>query len=61
MAAVDRPPSSMDSSTRRVLWILIGAMLLSFVFGIAMFVPEENRAYTLEQTMAKYQARRREL
>ncbi len=47
-------------ANRRMAWILAGIMAFSFAFGIAMFLPAEHRAEKLENTMAKYQARRRE-
>jgi hypothetical protein len=33
-------------------------MVASFAFGVAMFIPAEHRAEKLEETMARYQARR---
>ncbi len=48
-----------DKATRRVVWALVSMMAASFVFGISYFLPEEHRAWKLEETMAKYQARRK--
>ncbi|MDP6377409.1 MAG: hypothetical protein QF921_03455 [Pseudomonadales bacterium] len=58
MSPVDTTPSSVDQTTRRVVWWMAVTMLLSFSFGVAMFIPEEHRVQKLEETMAKYQARR---
>jgi len=46
-----------DKSTRRVAWLLAGVILLSFAFGVAMFVPTEHRAQKLEEMQQKYQAK----
>jgi hypothetical protein len=43
-------------SSRRVAWLLAGLILLSFAFGVAMFLPAEHRAQKLEQMKQKYQA-----
>ena len=43
-------------STRRVAWLLAGLILLSFTFGVVMFLPAEHRAQKLEQMTQKYQA-----
>ena len=43
-------------SSRRVAWLLAGLILLSFAFGVAMFLPAERRAQKLEQMKQKYQA-----
>ena len=45
-----------DKSTRRVAWLLASLILLSFAFGVAMFLPAEHRAQKLEQMKQKYQA-----
>ncbi len=50
-----------DRTVRRLVWVMVIGMLLSFTFGVAMFLPEEHRAQKLEETMAKYQARKRTL
>ncbi len=50
---------SADKATRQVVWVLVSMMAVSFVFGISYFLPEEHRAWKLEETMAKYQARRK--
>ena len=44
-------------SSRRVGWLLAGLILLSFAFGVAMFLPAEHRAQKLEQMKQKYQAK----
>jgi len=44
-------------SPRRVAWLLAGVILLSFAFGVAMFLPAEHRAQKLEQMQQKYQAK----
>ena len=46
-----------DKSSRRVAWLLAGLILLSFAFGVAMFLPAEHRAQKLEQMKQKYQAK----
>lgn len=46
-----------DKSSRRVAWLLAGLILLSFAFGVAMFLPAEHRAQKLEQIKQKYQAK----
>jgi len=46
-----------DPLTRRVVWVMIGIMMLSFLFGIGMFLPAEHRAEKLKETMHRYQAR----
>lgn len=45
------------SSRRRVAWLLAGLILLSFTFGVAMFLPAEHRAQKLEQMKQQYQAK----
>ena len=47
-----------DKSSRRVAWLLAGLILLSFTFGVAMFLPAEHRAQKLEQMKQKYEAKR---
>ena len=44
-------------SSRRVAWVLAGLILLSFAFGVVMFLPAEHRAQKLEQMKQKYQAK----
>jgi len=44
-------------SSRRVAWLLAGLILLSFAFGVAMFLPAEHRAQKLEHMKQKYQAK----
>ena len=44
-------------SSRRVAWLLAALILLSFAFGVAMFLPAEHRAQKLEQIKQKYQAK----
>ena len=46
-----------DKSTRQIAWLLAGLILLSFAFGVAMFLPAEHRAQKLEQMKQKYQAK----
>jgi len=50
-------PEKLDPTTRRVVWLLVAAMSLSFLFGIAMFIPAEHRADKLDDMMTRYQAR----
>jgi len=47
-----------DGETKRVVWILAGIMMLSFIFGIGMFIPAEHRTEKLDEMMQRYQARR---
>ena len=49
-------PSS-SKSIRQIAWLLAGLMLLSFAFGVAMFLPAEHRALKLEEFRQKYQAK----
>ena len=44
-------------SSRRVAWLLAGLILLSFAFGVVMFLPAEHRAQKLEQMQQQYQAK----
>ena len=46
-----------SKSSRRVAWLLAGLILLSFAFGVVMFLPAEHRAQKLEQMQQKYQAK----
>jgi len=46
-----------DGETKRVVWILAGIMMLSFIFGIGMFIPAEHRTEKLEEMMQRYQQR----
>lgn len=48
-------------SSRRVAWLLAGVILLSFAFGVAMFLPAEHRAQKLEQMKQKYQAKQQRM
>ncbi len=48
-----------DKGTRRVVWLLVTTMALSFAFGVGYFLSDEYRAAKLDETMAKYQARRK--
>jgi|TARA_B100000953_G_C17705117_1_gene320187 hypothetical protein len=50
-----------DRATQQVVWWLVGTILLSFAFGVAMFVPEDHRSAKLQEAAVKYEARRREL
>ncbi len=52
--------SHLDRSTRRIVWLMAGAMLLSFTFGVAMFAPAEHRAYKLQEMQYKYRERGRQ-
>lgn len=47
----------LDPVTKRVVWLLAAIIAFSFTFGIAMYLPEENRADKLDEMMARYQAR----
>ena len=47
-----------DAGANRLVWVMVVAMLISFSFGVAMFLPEDHRAQKLEETMAKYLARK---
>ena len=46
-----------DGETKRVVWILAGIMMLSFIFGIGMFIPAEHRTEKLDEMMQRYQQR----
>ena len=46
-----------DRTSRRIVWVLALMMLLSFGFGVFMFIPEEHRAQKLDEMMYKYKAR----
>jgi hypothetical protein len=46
-----------DKPSRRIAWLLTGLILLSFAFGVAMFLPAEHRAQKLEEMQKKYQAK----
>ena len=46
-----------DKSSRPIAWLLAGLMLLSFAFGVAMFLPAEHRAQKLEQMKQQQQAK----
>jgi hypothetical protein len=48
-------------SSRGVAWLLAGLILLSFAFGVAMFLPAEHRAQKLEQMKQKYQAKQHKM
>ena len=48
-------------SSRRVAWLLAGLILLSFTFGVAMFLPAEHRVQKLEQMKQQYQAKQRRM
>ncbi len=47
----------LDRASRRVALVLAGVMLLSFGFGVSMFLPAEHRAQKLDEMKAKYQQR----
>ncbi len=44
-------------SINRVAWILGGVVLVSFAFGVLMFLPAEHRAKKIQETVKKYQAK----
>jgi len=44
-------------SSNRIALLLGGIIALSFVFGILMFLSPEDRAWKIEETYKKYQAR----
>ena len=44
-----------SSANKRVAWLLSCVILLSFVFGVVMFLPAEHRAQKLEQIKQEYQ------
>ncbi|MBI3393830.1 MAG: hypothetical protein HY039_11710 [Nitrospirae bacterium] len=46
-----------DKSTNRIAWILGGVALLSFAFGVFMFLPAEHRARKIQEMDKKYQAK----
>ena len=46
-----------DKSCARVAWLLTGLILLSFAFGVAMYLPAEHRAQKFEEMKKKYQAK----
>jgi len=48
---------TMDKGTRNVLLVLALMMLLSFGFGVSMFLPEEHRTQKLNEMMHKYEQR----
>ena len=50
-------PDRIDASLRRIAWVLAGVMLLSFGFGVLIFLPAEHRAQKIEQMKQKYEAR----
>ena len=50
-----------DKSSRRIAWLLAGLILLSFAFGVAMFLPAEHRVQKLEQMKQQYQAKQQRM
>jgi hypothetical protein len=50
-----------DKTSKRVAWLLGGLILLSFAFGVVMFLPAEHRAQKLEQMQEKYQAKQKKI
>jgi hydroxymethylglutaryl-CoA reductase len=48
---------AMDKTTKRIVWALSIAMVLSLVFGVGMFLPAQHRAQKLAEMGVKYQAR----
>ena len=47
----------LNMSSNRIALLLGGIIALSFVFGILMFLSPEDRAWKIEETYKKYQAR----
>jgi len=45
-----------DLATRLVVWLLVSLMVISFVFGVLMYLPAEHRAQKLQQMEQKYQS-----
>jgi hypothetical protein len=43
------------SGNTRVVWLLIGVILLSFAFGVVMFLPAEHRAQKWAEIKKEYQ------
>ena len=58
MQAEEFLPVDPGRRTRKVVWMMVGIMTLSFLFGVGMFVPAEHRADKLDEMMRRYQARR---
>lgn len=46
-----------NESPATIGWILAGVILLSFAFGVLMFLPPEHRAQKLEEIQKKYNAK----
>jgi len=46
-----------DKFSRHIVWLLAGLILLSFVFGVVMFLPAEHRAQKLQEVQQKFQAK----
>lgn len=59
MPAQAHPPQ--NESNRAVVWTMIAMIVLSFAFGVAMFIPEEHRAQKWQEAVAKQQAREQRL
>ena len=58
MRAVESEVTGLDrSANKRVAWLLSLVILLSFGFGVVMFLPAEHRAQKLEELQQKYQAK----
>ncbi len=49
-----------DKTIRHVVWLMAGVMLLSFSFGVAMFLPVEHRSQKLQEMTSKYRERGRQ-
>ena len=47
----------LNMSSNLIVLLLGGIIVLSFVFGILMFLSPENRAQKIEETYKKYQAK----
>ena len=45
-----------DRATRLVVWLLVSLMVISFAFGVLMYLPAEHRAQKLQQMEQKYQS-----
>lgn len=49
--------NQIKSPNRRIVLLLGGITVLSFAFGVFMYLPAENRAQKIEEMHKKYQAR----
>jgi hypothetical protein len=55
--AQERTVKQIKSSNRRIVLLLGGITVLSFAFGVFMYLPAENRARKIQETYKKYQAK----